>query len=144
VTAAALAAGGTKLSALALAVTVVVTLIVYWLAEQYAELLAEHTHAGRLPTRRQIQTSLADAWPMVTASYLPVAVLLLASVLGASSIWSARLALGVAVVLLVIYGHAAGRAAGLTGIRLAAVTGMAGGLGVAMIVLKTLLQDHHY
>jgi hypothetical protein len=144
VTAAVLAAGGNQLSAVALAVTVVVTLIVYWLAEQYAELLADHTHAGRLPTRTQVRTCLAEAWPMVTASYLPVAVLLLASLLGASSIWAARVALGVAVVLLVVYGHAAGRAAGLSGIRLAAVTTTAGLLGVAMIVLKTLLQHHHY
>ncbi len=143
-TAAVLAAGGNQLSAVALAVTVVVTLIVYWLAEQYAELLADHTHAGRLPTRTQVRTCLAEAWPMVTASYLPVAVLLLASLLGASSIWAARVALGVAVVLLVVYGHAAGRAAGLSGIRLAAVTTTAGLLGVAMIVLKTLLQHHHY
>jgi hypothetical protein len=126
-----------------LAVTVVVTLVVYWLAEQYANLLAEHTHAGRLPSRARIRANLAEAWPMVTSSYLPVAALLVASGLGASSVWAARVALGVAVVLLVIYGYAAGRAAGLNGIRLVAVTGVAAALGVAMIVLKTLLQHHH-
>src|SRR5262249_22305091 len=46
VTAAVLAASGNTLSSAALEVTVVVTLVVYWLAEQYAELLGEHTHAG--------------------------------------------------------------------------------------------------
>jgi hypothetical protein len=143
VTAAVLAAGGNQLSSLALAVTVVVTLVVYWLAEQYANLLAEHTHAGRLPSRTQIRANLSDAWPMVTASYVPVGVLLVASLLGASSVWAARVALAVAVVLLVIYGHAAGRAAGLRGVRLVGVTTAAGLLGVAMIVLKTLLQHHH-
>jgi hypothetical protein len=143
VTAAVLAAGGNQLTSLALAVTVVVTLVVYWLAEQYANLLAEHTHAGRLPSGHQIRANLADAWPMVTSSYIPVGVLLAASALGASSTWAARAALAVAVVLLVIYGHAAGRAAGLKGVRLLAVTTAAGLLGVAMIVLKTLLQYHH-
>jgi hypothetical protein len=144
VTAAVLAAGGNQLGSVALAVTVVVTLVVYWLAEQYANLLAEHTHAGRLPGREQVRANLAEAWPMVTASYVPVAVLLVASALGASPVWAARVALGVAVVLLVVYGHAAGRAAGLTGVRLVAVTTVAGALGVAMIVLKTLLQHQHY
>jgi hypothetical protein len=32
----------------------------------------------------------------------------------------------------------------LRGLRLVAVTGTAGLLGVAMVVLKTLLQHHHY
>jgi hypothetical protein len=81
---------------------------------------------------------------MVTASYLPVATLLVARGLGASTVGAAQIALIVAGVLLVIHGHAAGRAAGLNGIRLFAVTAMAGLLGVAMIVLKTLLQHHHY
>ena len=144
VTAAVLAAGGNQLSTWALAVTVVVTLVVYWLAEQYAELLAEHTHAGRLPSRDRIYGCLAEAWPMVTASYLPVSALLIAGLLGASSISAARVALGVATVLLVIYGYSAGRAAGLAGIRLVVVTGTAAVLGIAMIVLKTLLQHHHY
>lgn len=144
ITAAVLAAGGNQLDSVALAVTVVVTLVVYWLAEQYADLLAEHTHAGRLPSRDQVQANLAEAWPMVTASYVPVAVLLVCSVLGASPVSAARIALVVAVVLLVVYGYAAGRAASLTGVRLVAVTGAAALLGVAMIVLKTLLQHHHY
>jgi hypothetical protein len=128
----------------ALAVTVVVTLVVYWLAEQYAGLLGEHTQAGRLPSAVQVRDSLASTWPMVTASYLPVATLLVARVLGASTVGAAQIALIVTGVLLVIHGYVAGRAAGLKGVRLFAVTGMAGALGAAMVVLKTLLQHHHY
>jgi hypothetical protein len=33
-----------------LAVTVLVTLLVYWAAGGYAELLGEHAHSGRLPS----------------------------------------------------------------------------------------------
>jgi hypothetical protein len=123
---------------------VIVTLVVYWLAEQYAELLGEHTSAGRLPSGRQVRASLAAAWPMVTASYLPVATLLVARVFGASSETAAQVALIVTAVLLVVHAHAAGRAAGLVGRRLLAITIMAALLGVAMVVLKTLLQHHHY
>lgn len=144
VAAAVLAAGGNQLHTVALAVTVVVTLVVYWLAEQYAGLLGEHTQAGRLPSAVQVRASLASTWPMVTASYLPVATLLVARLLGASTVEAAQIALIATGILLVIHGHSAGRAAGLNGIRLFAVTAMAALLGVAMVVLKTLLQHHHY
>jgi hypothetical protein len=122
---------------------VVVTLVVYWLAEQYAELLGEHTTAGRLPSARQMRASLAATWPMVTASYVPVATLLIARLLGASSVTAAQTALIVTVVLLVIHAYAAGRSAGLVGGRLVVVATMAALLGFAMVVLKALLQHHH-
>jgi hypothetical protein len=48
-----------------------------------------------------------------------------------------------AVVLLVLHGYGAARAAGLSGIRLMTVSGTAGLLGVVMVVLKSLLQHHH-
>ena len=73
VTAAVIAAGGGQLSSAQLAVTIVVTLIVYWLAEQYAELLGTHTHGGHLPSVSLVRSSLAEAWAMVTASFVPVA-----------------------------------------------------------------------
>ena len=73
VTAAVIAAGGSQLTSAQLAVTIVVTLIVYWLAEQYAELLGTHTHDGHLPSLGLVRSSLAEAWPMVTASFVPVA-----------------------------------------------------------------------
>jgi hypothetical protein len=59
-----------------LAIAVVVTLLVYWAAEGYAELLGEQIHAGRLPTREQVRAALAGLWPMVTASYVPLLALL--------------------------------------------------------------------
>jgi len=144
VTAAVIAAGGNQLDSAQLAVTVVVTLIVYWLAEQYAELLGAHTHDGRLPNVGQIRSSLAGTWPMVTASFLPVASIGVAVLFGASSSDAAQAALIVTVVLLIMHGYTAGRAAGLRGRRQAIVTVIAGLLGVAMVFLKSVLQHHHY
>jgi hypothetical protein len=143
VTAAVIAAGGNQLTTTELEVTVLVTLIVYWLAEQYAELLGEHTHAGRLPQRDQVVSSLAAAWPMVSASFIPLLSLLLARLAGGSAGEAAAAALLVTVVLLVVHGYTAARAAGLTGFRMLLVTATAGLLGVAMVVLKTLLQNAH-
>jgi hypothetical protein len=54
VTAAVIAAAGEQVRTRALVVTVIVTFLVCWIAEQYAELLGEHTAEGHLPSRPQI------------------------------------------------------------------------------------------
>jgi hypothetical protein len=143
VTAAVIAAGGNQLTTAALEVTVLVTLVIYWLAEQYAELLGEHTHAGRLPTVGQVGASLADAWPMVSASFIPLVTLLVARLCGATAFAAADIALVVTIALLGVHGHVAGRAAGVRGARLVIVTATAVLLGAVMVVLKALLQHHH-
>ncbi len=81
---------------------------------------------------------------MVTSSFLPVASIGVAVLLGASSSDAAQAALIVTVVLLIMHGYTAGRAAGLRGKRQALVTIIAGLLGVAMVILKSVLQHHHY
>jgi hypothetical protein len=144
ITAAVIAAGGNVLSTAALEATVLVTLIVYWIAEQYAELLGEHTQAGRFPTGRQIRASFASSWPMVSASFLPLLSLLVARFFGASELAGAEVALLVTILLLLFHGYAAGKAAGLEGLLLVAATGTAGMLGVVMVVLKVLLQHQHH
>ncbi len=78
ITAAILAAVGSQVPTPALAVSVVVTLLVYWIAEEYAEVLGEQATGGHLPTWASIRAMLATTWPMVTASYLPLLALLVA------------------------------------------------------------------
>jgi hypothetical protein len=139
VASAVLAAGGAHLRTLPLAVTVVVTLLVYWAAEGYAELLGEHAHAGHLPTWWDARASLAVIWPMVSASYVPLLALLVTRVLGADTRTAATVALAVAILLLLVQGWAGGRASQLRGLRLLIVTGIAGTFGVVMILLKLLV-----
>jgi len=139
VASAVLAAGGGHLRTVPLAVTVLVTLLVYWAAEGYAELLAEQVHTGRLPTWVQLRASLAAIWPMVSASYVPLLSLLVARVLGAATKTAATVALVVAIALLLVHGWAAGRASQLRGLRLLAVTLVAGAFGVVMILLKLVV-----
>ena len=67
---------------MALVISVLVTLLVYWVAEEYAELLGEQLEAGRLPTWLEVRTALALTWPMVSASYVPLLALVLARWLG--------------------------------------------------------------
>jgi hypothetical protein len=142
ITAAVIAATGVQLTTLALVISVLVTLLVYWVAEEYAELLGEQLEAGRLPTWLEIRTALAATWPMVSASYAPLLALVLARWLGASPSAAANVGLVVAVMLMILYGWSAGRAAQLDGKRLFVITSVAAALGLMMIVLKDVVLIH--
>jgi hypothetical protein len=142
ITAAILAAVGNQVPTRALAVSVLVTLLVYWIAEQYAEVLGEQATGGHLPTWASIRTMLATTWPMVSASYIPLLALLVARGAGASSFTAANVGLAVAIVLLTFHGWSAGRASQLRGWRLAATTAIAAALGLIMVLLKDLVLLH--
>jgi len=112
ITAAILDTAGGHLPTAALVVSVVVTLLVYWLAEEYAELLGEQVQGGRLPGRAHIREALAASWPMVSASYLPLVALVLAGL------------------------------AQLRNWQLFFATSVAAALGLVMILLKDLVLIH--
>jgi len=139
VTAAVLATGGGQLRVVQLAVLVFVTLVVYWGAELYAEVLGKHVHAGRLPRGAELRVLVGSSWHMVTASYLPLLVLVVTALLGMSAMTASYAALITTVLLLLVHGRAAGKSAGLSGMRLVAVTSCAGLLGVTMVLLKVLI-----
>src|SRR5262249_30198622 len=86
ITAAILDTVGGHASTTVLVISVVVTLLVYWIAEEYAEVLGEHTAGGRLPSRASIQGALAATWPMVSASFVPLLAEVLAPLAGASPV----------------------------------------------------------
>jgi hypothetical protein len=142
VTASVLASAGASLRTAPLAVAVFVTLLVYWLAEEYAE-LGEHASAGHLPTWAHTRAALAAKWPMVSASYIPLVTLLAARAFSAKTTTAALIALGVTVALLMVYGWRAGRSAGLSGLAQLSITVAAGALGILMILLKVLLVHLH-
>jgi hypothetical protein len=142
VTAALLAAIGGRLPTDALVVSVVVTLLVYWVAEEYAEILAEQAEGGVLPTWASIRGVLGATWPMVSASFVPLLALLLARLAGASAFAAANVGLVAATVLLVIHGWWAARSSQLHGWRLLLATAVAAGLGLVMIGLKDLVLIH--
>jgi hypothetical protein len=142
ITAAIIAAVGGHLPSLALVVAVVVTLLVYWVAEEYAELLGEQVEGGQLPTWPYIREVLAETWPLVSASYLPLLAVVLARVAGGSTSAAANAGLGVAVVLLAYHGWSAGRASQLRGRQLWGTTSVAIALGLVMVALKDLVLIH--
>jgi hypothetical protein len=142
ITASIMTTAGDTLTTLALALSVLITLVVYWLAEQYAEMLGEQASAGRLPTWRHIQSALTGSWPIVSASFVPLVALLVARLAGAAASAAATVGVLTAVVLLTFHGWTAGRAAHLRGWQLAATTLVAAALGLIMVLLKNLVLLH--
>jgi hypothetical protein len=142
ITAAILAAAGGHLPTRALVVSVVVTLLVYWLAEEYAELLGEQATGGILPSRAYVRQALAATWPMVSASYLPLLALVLARAVGASSYVAANVGLVATILLLITHAWIAGRAAKLHGWQLFFAVSVAAALGLTMVALKDLVLLH--
>jgi hypothetical protein len=142
ITAAILDTAGGHVSTAVLVVSVVVSLLVYWIAEEYAEVLGEQAADGRMPSRASIRAALVSTWPMVTASYLPLLAAVLVTLAGASKLTAANAGLVVAVVLLTVHSWLAGRAAQLHGRKLFYVTSVAAGLGLVMILLKELVLIH--
>ena len=124
-------------------ISVVVTLLVYWLAEEYAEVLGEQVQGGRLPSRASIWGALAATWPMVTASYAPLLALVLAR-LGERRLrphGTANVGLAAAIVLLTFHGWLAARAAQLRSWQLFFATSIAAALGLVMIAPPQLRPD---
>ena len=142
ITAAILDTAGGRLPTDALVAAVVGTLLVYWLAEEYAELLGEQAEGGIVPTWPYIRDELVATWPMVSAAFLPMLALLAARVAGASALVAANVGLVTVVVLLIVHAWTAGRSAQLRGRRLLFATSIAAGLGLAMILLNDLVLIH--
>jgi hypothetical protein len=142
VTAAILDTAGGHVSTTTLVISVVVTLIVYWVAEEYAEVIGEQVQGGQLPSKAYIRGALAATWPMVSASFAPLLALVLARLAGASDLAAANVGLVAAVILLTVHGWLAGRAAQLRGRQLFFATSVAAALGIVMILLKDLVLTH--
>jgi hypothetical protein len=116
--------------------------MVYWVAEEYAEVIGEQVQGGQLPSKAYVLGALAATWPMVSASFAPLLALVLARLAGASDLAAANVGLAAAVILLTVHGWLAGRAAQLRGRRLFFATSVAAALGIVMILLKDLVLTH--
>jgi hypothetical protein len=117
-----------------------VTVIVYWLAHVYAEFLGAPTGAIRQAGRRRLVTAMAHEWPIVTASFVPLTAVLLASLAG-TSIQTATLAgMWAGVGALVLWGQVAGRRHGARRWTALAYGLVAGVFGFTLILLRVLLH----
>lgn len=125
---------------LTVSLAVLFTLVIYWAAERYSRLVAERIHDGRRPTWRQVRLQLTTGWEIVTASTLPLVVLVAVSLLGADLYVAVLAALGCSTVLLCLAGWEIGRQGQLGTAERLVSAAVAGTFGVAMILLKALLH----
>jgi hypothetical protein len=123
-----------------LAVAVLITLLIYWVAERYAHLMARRTVLRRRLTRPELRRELSGGWELVTASYLPLIVLVSTNLLGAGLTGSVLSALVCSTALLCLSGWRVGREAELGLSQRLLSTSIAGAFGLVMIALKSLLH----
>ncbi|GGK42025.1 hypothetical protein GCM10010124_38530 [Pilimelia terevasa] len=127
-------------SAAAVVLSVAATLVIYWAAERFARMVAARIHEGRRPPWPVIRAQLSQGWELLTASALPVAVLVAARLLGAPVADAVTAGLVCSTVLLGGAGWQIGADGRLTAAERAAAAALVGGLGIGMVVLKTLLH----
>lgn len=122
-----------------LVILVIITQVIYWLAHVYAELVGERIMTGHYP-RRRLPELLDEEWPLVAVSFVPIAVILGFSVLGASG--SAAVLAGLLAVIALLVGWAllAGFRSGLRTAEMLLYVAASLGIGLALIAIKTLLH----
>ena len=140
VCAAAIAYGAGHLESTAqLSLAIFGTVLIYWLAHLHARTLGASVTHRHHPVVA-LRLALVETWPIAGASVLPIVILLLAEIAGASLRAAAWVALIATVVLLIAYSYLAGVRSGLgTWGRLASAA-VGGAIGMLVALLKVALH----
>lgn len=118
-------------------ITVVVTLVLYWIAHAYAEVVG---NAGSVTLSWNLVTrELAAESPILFACIVPLVVLVVVDDLGASFELAVTAGLCVTVGLLFVWGVTAALRAGLSAVWALTSGLVLTALGVAIVVLKLIL-----
>lgn len=134
---------------LKVAISVLVTLLVYWLAERYSEVLglaSSPDHAGPYEqkthriTAPHVRHVMRSGWAMIQASVTPLVVLFAGRLFGADNETAVNIALGYTVLLLALLGWLAATRAGLNGWPRAMAAGFSILLGLLVVALKAGLH----
>ena len=123
-----------------LSLAVLVTLVIYWAAERYARVMARTIVHGSWIGWRELLREFGHGWELVTASFLPLLVLVCTGLLGASLFASTLAALLCSTAVLCAAGWKVGSAAQLRPLPRMFAAAAAGAFGFVMIALKSLLH----
>lgn len=122
-----------------LILAILASVFIYWLAHLHARTLGDAVVHRAHPVSA-LREALAETWPILAAALVPVSILVIAEVAGATIRTAAWIAVIASTVLLTAYSFLAGRRAGLGlgGSLLSACVGAA--LGILIILLKAGLH----
>jgi hypothetical protein len=123
-----------------LVVLVLVTQCVYWLAHTYSELVGGRIASGQRPRRGQVSHLLAEEWPLVSASFEPLAVIVLARAVGASANTAVLAGLWAGAAMLAGWALLAGRRARLRVPELLLYVLVSAAFGALLVLLKVLVH----
>jgi hypothetical protein len=140
VSGAVMAAAGEHGSVWDVAITVFITVLVYWAAESYADVLGEQIAEERRSNWRRARELLRQGFPLVEASYVPLVVLLIAWIAGASTTAAITAGLVTNALLLVALGWIASKQVERSLPARITAAALAGAFGMIMIAIKTLLH----
>jgi hypothetical protein len=120
--------------------SVLIALLIYWMAHSYAELTAGRIEEGeRLTTTALVRSMVHEVWILVGAA-IPVIPLLIWWVAGGSLAAADTAAIWTAAGMVVVYEVIAGLSAELTAKEMAVQLAIGATLGVLIISLKLVLH----
>ena len=115
------------------------SMLIFWLAHAWSEILGENIAASRTFRARDALVIARRDWPLVQAAVLPTLLLALAW----AGVWSrdtgARLALAAAILQITGWGLVAGRRSGGTWLSAGILAAGQGMLGVILLILEKLV-----
>ena len=123
-----------------LTATVLATLVIYWLAHTYAELVDLQITDARRPRADQLRRVLREESTIIGASFVPLTVILLARALGAGERTAVQTGLYAIVLLLAGWALLAGRRSGMRRLELGLHVLVSTLFGCAVVVLEVLLH----
>jgi hypothetical protein len=121
------------------ALALVITLVIYWLAERWSVLMARNLKGERI-TWSAVRGVFVSGWPMVQASYGPALVLVIAGLLGLGTLEAVDLALTATILMLAGLGALGAQRAGLGRLGIVGSSVFVALLGIVLILLKALLH----
>jgi hypothetical protein len=123
-----------------IAVSVLVTGLVFWLAHVYASVVAERYVAQRRLTRSEIRAEFFSEWPVVQAFFPPIVVLLLGTIGLLADDTAISLAIAVGVASMVLWSLAIGRQERMRPRALAGLALINALFGLVIVLLKVLVH----